>query len=262
MPDLHLRIERDENDEVEVPAPPLSEDEALLLMERAAITDAKLIPWGSNYTFAVALDDAEHGDRLGIYKPRRGESPLWDFESGTLYKREHAAYRVSRRLGWSLVPPTIVREGPHGIGSLQLYVEPKEPDEEAEDDVLNFWSARRLDIERMVLFDHITNNADRKLSHCLRGVDDRIWGIDHGLTFNTEPKLRTVLWQFVAEPISAELLTDLGSMISDETSLREELAKDLQADEVDETVRRASSLLTSGRYPRLDPRSNVPYGWW
>ncbi|MEJ7837898.1 MAG: SCO1664 family protein [Thermomicrobiales bacterium] len=262
MPDLHLRIERDEDDAKAAPAPLLSEEESLELMERAAITDAKLIPWGSNYTFAVALDDEEHGDRLAIYKPRRGESPLWDFASGTLYRREHAAYRVNRRLGWSLVPPTIVRDGPHGIGSLQLYVEPKEPDEESGDDVLGFWSAQRIEIERMVLFDHITNNADRKLSHCLRGVDDQVWGIDHGLTFNVEPKLRTVLWQYVDQPISAELLMDLGVMMQAEVEFRQELAADLQTDEVEETVRRVSRLLSSGRYPRLDPRSNVPYGWW
>jgi hypothetical protein len=92
MPDLHLRIERDE-DEAIASLPELSEDEILALMRRAAITDAKLIPWGSNYTFAVALDDDELGGRLGIYKPRRGESPLWDFETGTLYRREHAATR-------------------------------------------------------------------------------------------------------------------------------------------------------------------------
>ena len=263
MPDLHLRIERDE-DEATKPLPPITEDEALDLMRRAAITDATLIPWGSNYTFAVALEDDEHGERLGIYKPRRGESPLWDFESGTLYRREYAAYLVSRKLGWDLVPPTIVREGPHGIGSLQLYVEPKEPEEEkeGEDAVHAFWSSRRIEIERMVLFDHITNNADRKLSHCLRGVDDRIWGIDHGLTFNVDPKLRTVLWQFVGQQISTELVADLGNLLDAESEMREALCNQLRVEEIDETIRRIRYLHSSGRYPRLDPGSNVPYGWW
>jgi uncharacterized repeat protein (TIGR03843 family) len=263
MPDLHLRIERDE-DEAIASLPELAEDELLALMRRAAITDAKLIPWGSNYTFAVALDDEQHGDRLGIYKPRRGESPLWDFESGTLYRREHAAYLVSRKLGWGLVPPTIVREGPHGIGSLQLYVEPKAPEDEidGEDAVHSFWSSRRIEIERMVLFDHITNNADRKLSHCLRGVDDRIWGIDHGLTFNIEPKLRTVLWQFVGEPIAPELMGNLEALLAVESEMRTLLGSELRSEEIDATFHRVRHLWKAARYPRLDPGSNVPYGWW
>jgi uncharacterized repeat protein (TIGR03843 family) len=259
MPDLHLRIQRDDDEAVE-PLPPLADDEALALMRRAAITDAKLIPWGSNYTFAVALHDEQQGERLAIYKPRRGEAPLWDFETGTLYRREHAAYLVSRRLGWGLVPPTIVREGPHGIGSLQMYVEPREPDEE--DDVHEFWSARRIEIERMVLFDHLSNNADRKLSHCLRGTDDRIWGIDHGLTFNVAPKLRTVLWQYVGEPISPELVADLETLLTMESELRAELGSQLRIEEIDALLRRVETLRRSGCYPMLDPGSNVPYGWW
>jgi uncharacterized repeat protein (TIGR03843 family) len=114
----------------------------------------------------------------------------------------------------------------------------------------------------MVLFDHITNNADRKLSHCLRGVDDRIWGIDHGLTFNIEPKLRTVLWQFVGEPIGSELMANLEAFLSAESEIRPALAGELRSEEIDATFRRARRLHQSGQYPRLDPRSNVPHGWW
>lgn len=258
MPDLHLRIEPDDDDAA-VALPPLSEDDALVVMRRATITDAKLIPWGSNYTFAVALEDEEFGDRLAIYKPRRGESPLWDFETGTLYRREHASYLVSRRMGWGLIPPTIVRQGPHGIGSLQLYVEPKTTREQ---DDHQYWSAKRIEIERMVLFDHIANNADRKLAHCLRGVDDRVWGIDHGLTFNVEPKLRTVLWQFVGQPISAELATDLETFLTLEGNVRAELIGELRVEEIDALIRRVKMLHQAKVYPVLDPASNVPYGWW
>jgi hypothetical protein len=260
MPDLHLRIAHDDEMTTQIDLPPLSDDEAIAMMERAAIADATLIPWGSNYTFAVALTDEDAGERLAIYKPRRGEAPLWDFPTGTLYLREHAAYLVSRRLGWGIVPPTVIRHGPHGIGSLQLYVEPKEPADEDETHV--FWSARRPEIERIVLFDHIVNNADRKLTHCLRGTDDRIWGIDHGLTFNVDPKLRTVLWQYVGDAISPDLLGDLQRLLEDEPVVREELKANLAGDEVDVFLQRVRRLVERGYFPPLDPRSNIPYGWW
>lgn len=260
MPDLHLRLERDEGEAGPVALPPLDDDTAIALMKRASITDAKLIPWGSNYTFAVALQDDDLGEHLAIYKPRRGESPLWDFENGTLYRREHASYLVSRRLGWNIVPATIIRQGPHGIGSLQLYVEPKEPDEE--EDVQAFWGARRIEIERLVLFDHITNNADRKLAHCLRGVDDRIWGIDHGLTFNVDHKLRTVLWQYVGDPVSPELLADLRRLLAEKDVVRQELARDLRPEEIEVFLQRVTRMVERGHYPPLDPRRNIPYGWW
>jgi hypothetical protein len=260
MPDLHLQLEQesDDPDHPGMSLPPLPEAAALAMMRRATITDARLIPWGSNYTFAVALEDEEYGDRLAIYKPRRGEAPLWDFTPGTLYRREHASYLLSCRMGWGLVPPTIIRRGPHGIGSVQLYVEPKP----GQDEDYEFWGAKRIEIERMVMFDHIANNADRKLSHCLRGVDDRIWGIDHGLTLNLEPKLRTVLWQYVAQPISGELMADLERFLLAEAEVREELQADLQPEEIDALMQRARMLHRAGNYPELDPGANVPRGWW
>jgi uncharacterized repeat protein (TIGR03843 family) len=141
-----------------------------------------------------------------------------------------------------------------------MYVEPREPDQE--EDVQEFWSARRIEIERIVLFDHLSNNADRKLAHCLRGTDDRIWGIDHGLTFNVVPKLRTVLWQYVGDPISPELVADLETLLSMESELREDLASELRIEEIDALLRRIDGLQRSRCYPVLDPGSNVPYGWW
>lgn len=257
MPDLHLRLRNEETGEP-VPQPVLSEDETLELLRESEITAAKVVPWGSNYTFAVALETGEKQDYLAIYKPRAGENPLWDFPHGTLYLREHASYLLSKRLGWDIVPPTVIRDGPHGIGTLQLYVEPKM----GRGDDHEFWGQRSLPIERMVLFDYIANNADRKISHCLLDVNDKVWGIDHGLTFNKDPKLRTVLHQFSGLPVSAPLLEDIARLHAERKDIREELKNHLGRAELDVLIVRLGRLVQMACHPELDPRYNVPYGWW
>ena len=181
----------------------VSVEEVCRLLREADLGECELVPWGSNYTFAVPLRTKEDASFLGIYKPHKGERPLWDFPSG-LYKREVAAFQTSEALGWGLVPPTVIRSGPHGVGSLQLYIAPREGTEystlqEQHHDVLR----------RFALFDIIANNADRKAGHCFLGVDGRVWGIDHGLTFHAYPKLRTVIWDFQDEPVPAEMLRDV-----------------------------------------------------
>ncbi|MCC6314857.1 MAG: hypothetical protein IT337_12685 [Thermomicrobiales bacterium] len=255
MPNLFLQM-RDDADDV-TPAP-LNEAEALAVLGTAEIGSEQLIPWGSNYSFAVALRTDEGRAQLAIYKPQAGEAPLYDFPEGTLYQREVAAYRLSRWLEWDLVPPTVVRDGPHGIGSLQLYIE---PDPERTDSP-RAWGACAPEIERIVLFDHIANNADRKIGHCLRDKQGKAWGIDHGLTFNHVPKLRTVLWQYVGEPISSELMDDLQRLVESEAEVRAELAPYLSEPELDAVFARAGRLWATGRYPNLSSRRNVPYGWW
>ena len=258
MPNLVLRLTDEDDADNARAAAPLSEDEALALLNDSEITAAQLVPWGSNYTFGVALTMPSGREHLGIYKPRAGEAPLWDFPEGTLYKREYAAYLLSRRLGWNLVPPTVVREGPHGIGSVQLYVEPDAERTAVQD----FWLEPRPEIERLALFDHITNNADRKIGHCLLDRDGRIWGIDHGLTFNEDPKLRTVLWQFVGQPISEPLQRDLTELMDDSACLSDELSPWIARREITALRRRIERLLTRGAYPGPSGRRNVPYGWW
>lgn len=258
MPDLFLEIDGDDGGLKMTPATQLSEDEALALLASAEITASKLIPWGSNYSFAVVLEAPNGHQQLAIYKPRSGETPLYDFPDGTLYRREVAAYLLSRRLGWDIVPPTIVRDGPHGVGSLQLYVEPKADN----GDDRRFWGGCTPAIERLVLFDHIANNADRKIGHCLRDKDGRVWGIDHGLTFNRYPKLRTVLWQYVGDPIAADLLADLTRLRLHPAEVRRELAPFLSRDELDALFDRVDHLLKTRTYPHLNSRRNVPYGWW
>lgn len=259
MPDLHIRLTDDEPGASERPvAAMLSEDQALAMLASAEFVAEKLVPWGSNYTFAVGLEADGELSHIGIYKPKLGERPLWDFPNGTLYLREYAAYRFSRWLGWDLVPPTVLRDGPHGPGSLQLYVEPTgdEIDESA------FWGRTIPEIERMVMFDFLTNNADRKIGHCLVDVHGRLWGIDHGLTFNEDPKLRTVLWQFSGEPFSPEIMQDITRLLEPDAEIYAELAELLGPSEVRALLRRAHMLHQAGRYPELDPYVNVPYGWW
>jgi hypothetical protein len=257
MPDLFLELRDDSGEEEQTPAP-ISEDEALEMLRTAEFTAARLIPWGSNYSFAAALEDGAGRSHLAIYKPRAGEAPLYDFPDGTLYQRELAAYLFSRWAGWDLVPPTVVRDGPRGIGSVQLYVEPEgeRPDRE------EFWGSHDLQVERLVLFDHLVNNADRKFSHCLRDRAGKVWGIDHGLTFNREPKLRTVLWQFVGEPISPPLLREVRCLRDRQHELPETLGGILSRTEVEALTRRITQFAESGCYPVLNPRRNIPYGWW
>ncbi len=257
MPDLHLRLHDTETGDEHHQAP-IPEADALELLTKAEISTATLVPWGSNYTFAVALEREGDSSHLAIYKPRRGERPLWDFPTGTLYLREHASYLLSRQLGWNIVPPTVIRRGPHGLGSLQLYIE---PNPEREDDY-EFWGAKRDEIERMALFDQITNNADRKISHCLVSVHGELWGIDHGLTFNVDPKLRTVLWQYVGEPVSPGLLDDLTALVAEESNVRCQFERHLERDELDAFFARVAAILKTGRFPELDPNRNIPSGWW
>jgi len=257
MPDLFLEL-RDETGSAEVTPAPLAEDDVVELLRDAEFTASRLVPWGSNYTFAVALEAPDSRSHLAIYKPQAGEAPLYDFPDGSLYRREHAAYLFSKWAGWDLVPPTVVRDGPHGIGSVQLYVQPASDGGDHHD----FWSSRDPAIERMVLFDHIVNNADRKISHCLRDESGKVWGIDHGLTFNREPKLRTVLWQFVGEPISPPLMRELRELHERREELRETLAGDINSGEIEALLRRITRVADHGCYPALSPRRNVPYGWW
>lgn len=237
---------------------PEEREGVIAFMQRARISEAKLVPWGSNYTFAVVLHDPRDAfdDTIAIYKPRAGEAPLWDFPDGTLYLREYAAYLVSQALGWEFIPPTVIRDGPHGIGTVQAYIEPDQ-----EEHYFRFRAHYRDELRRVALFDLITNNADRKAGHCFIGESDRrVWGIDHGLTFNVQPKLRTVIWDFCGEPIDDELLRKLIDVSADR-DLAERLRRLLDPLEVRAFQARAERLAEAGVFPELNPRRNVPYGW-
>jgi uncharacterized repeat protein (TIGR03843 family) len=212
------------------------------LLSRGDITVKGRMPWSSNYTFLVELrlgDATSHA----VYKPERGERPLWDFPRG-LHKREVAAYRLSEALGWSLVPPTLPREGPHGPGSLQLFIE---ADFEQHYFTLREDPAHRDRLERICVFDLITNNADRKAGHCLLGSDGAVYAIDNGLCFHVDPKLRTVIWDFADDPIPSEILADLDRLAS--RNLPRAIAALLVPAERDALLTRTRALLKHAHFP-------------
>jgi uncharacterized repeat protein (TIGR03843 family) len=181
------------------------------------------MPWSSNATFLV---NVRCGDEVAqaIYKPIRGERPLWDFEPG-LHRRELAAYRLSEAMGLDLVPPTIIRDGPHGEGSLQWFV-----DADHQQHYFTIHESREDlhgALRAVAAFDLLANNTDRKSGHVLIDGDDHIWGIDHGLCFATDFKLRTVVWEFggetipdplvaVVAPIAAAVPLDIAALLADD----------------------------------------------
>jgi hypothetical protein len=209
------------------------------------------IPWASNATLLARVRHREL-EGLAVYKPVRGERPLWDFPSGTLYRREVAAYLVSERLGWRLVPPTLVRDGPLGVGSLQLYV-----DADAEVTAFELLAAGNAALARIAAFDVVTNNADRKAGHCLLAEDEHVWAIDHGLCFHVEPKLRTVLWDLAGHRLAAADVADLEALAAEAAGGG--LDGLLDADEVAALGERALALARVGTLPA--PGSGRAYPW-
>ena len=200
------------------------------------------MPWSSNGTF---LCEVRCGDevRRAIYKPERGERELWDFPAG-LHRREVAAYELSRALGWDLVPVTVGRDGPFGFGSVQDVVD---ADFEQHYFTLYEHDAHHPALRRMCAFDLVGNNTDRKSGHVLLARDGRIRGIDHGLMFHHEFKLRTVIWEFGGEPVPDDVCSDLEAFAA--SGLPEALAGLLDPFERDAVLTRARALLDAGRFP-------------
>jgi hypothetical protein len=241
--------------------PPLAIPEVLSLLETGAISTVHgLIANSSNYTFLLTLTDESGTEGIAVYKPRRGERPLWDFPDGTLYARERAAFLLSAALGWDVVPPTVVRDGPNGVGSFQWFIT-HNPQEHY------FTFGERPDlsaqIQRLAAFDLITNNADRKGGHMLLDADDHLWAIDNGLSFNVQHKLRTVIWDYQGEDIPRPLLNDLRLLrerLCDEADpLTVELNDLLYSGEITATLHRVERVLKSGRFPR--PGGGPSYPW-
>jgi len=210
------------------------------------------MPWSSNATFLVTV--GHQGTEFdAVYKPGRGERPLWDFPDG-LYRREVAAYALSEMLGWQLVPETIVRrDAPFGPGSLQRFV-----DADFSQHYFTLVEDERHHdaLRAMGTFDLVANNADRKSGHCLLDGDGHVWGVDHGLCFHAEPRLRTVIWEFGGEPIPDPLLADLERLA---TSAPAGLKGLLSPAEGRAVARRAAGVVGLGRFP--DPGAARPYPW-
>jgi uncharacterized repeat protein (TIGR03843 family) len=215
-----------------------------------------VLPRSSNFTFLARARDDSGSETLTVYKPRRGEAPLWDFPDGTLGKREVAAHLVARELGWPWVPTTAYRDGPEGPGSVQLFVE-FDPSQH----YFTLLEGREDEFRRIALFDVVVNNADRKGGHCLLSVDGRIFAIDHGVCFGTGTRLRTVIWEFAGEPVDEAMLADLSRVREAVAngSLGEELRALLAQEEVDATVARIDALLADPRFPAAELER--PYPW-
>jgi len=206
----------------------------------AGLPDVKilgLLHGASNYTFLTRLGPHRPSDLRAVYKPARGESPLWDFEAGTLYQREVAAYELSKVLGWPRIPPTVVREkAPHGVGAMQLFVEA---------------DGR-----------HFLGNADRKSGHCLFDADDNVWVIDHGLTFHVDNKLRTVIWDFSGQPLPGEMCVDIERALVEveRGGLAETLKALLSPPEVRLLKRRLRGVLEPAwRFPEPTSAWSIPW---
>ncbi|WNM34120.1 SCO1664 family protein [Streptomyces sp. Li-HN-5-11] len=208
-----------------------------------------------------------------VYKPVAGERPLWDFPDGTLAEREVAAYEVSEATGWGLVPPTVLRDGPYGEGMVQLWIEAspeaellalvdaEEPGpgwkaigfaEVGEGRTALLVHADDERLRRMAVLDAVINNADRKGGHLLPTSDGRLYGIDHGVTFHVDDKLRTLLWGWAGEPLPAQALDVLKALkdaLGDGGALAARLAGLITPAETDATRARVEALLASGRHP-------------
>lgn len=225
---------------------------ALTVLAEGELDILGRMPWSSNATFLV---DLEHpaAELQAIYKPHRGERPLWDFPSG-LYRRERAAYVLSTALGWDLVPPTVLREGALGVGSLQLVVP---CDYEQHFFTLVEDPAHHHVLKRLCLFDVVANSTDRKAGHCLLGNDAKIYAIDNGLSFHEEFKLRTVIWNWGGDPIPAQDADELLALA--EAGLPAELDELLDADEIDAIETRIHRLVSTGTFP-ID-HSGHRYPW-
>lgn len=207
----------------------------------------------SNETFLVQISCGDDS-AWAVYKPEAGERPLSDFEPG-LYRRERAAYLLSEHLEWVIVPPTVIRkDSPLGVGSLQWFIE---GDQREHYFTLYAGSPEtRAVLAQIALFDCITNNTDRKSGHVLRGDDGHVWGIDHGLCFSADFKLRTVIWDFAGEPIPSTLLNDITPLAE---AVPPGVAELLDDAEVAALQRRVQRLLREGVLP-VD-RTGRRYPW-
>lgn len=232
-------------------------------------------------------DPAEAAVRV-VYKPVRGERPLWDFPDGTLAGREVASYLVSQALGWPVIPETILREGPLGPGMVQRWIDSVDNHSERRDrlDLVDLVPAgevpdgfrevlRAVDgagaevslvhaddprLQRMAVLDVLLNNADRKGGHALEGLDGEVYGVDHGICLHTEPKLRTVLWGWAGEPVEQELLTDIGKFVEAiPGKVADALAEHITDEEIAALAARGRRLLDRPVMPL--PRSSRPIPW-
>jgi uncharacterized repeat protein (TIGR03843 family) len=254
------------------PASVLADDDALDLLTNGDMALEGRLVDASNTTLRAEITLAGLTRRC-VYKPVRGERPLWDFPNGTLAGREVSAFLVSQATGWDLVPPTILRDGPLGVGACQLWIdEPSDaetligfvpaydvpegwlPVANARDEIGDAYALAHADdprLARLAVLDAVLNNADRKGGHVLYAPGGHLYGVDHGVCFHVDNKLRTVLWGWTGKPIPPESLDTLASLEAALSSaLGETLCEHLTAAEVRQIGLRVRRLIRAGRYPR------------
>jgi len=223
-------------------------DSALQLLQHGEISVEGRLVDASNATLFCDIELTGTTARC-VYKPIAGERPLWDFPDGTLAARELATYAVSEATGWDVVPPTVLRDGPYGPGLCQLWVD---VDESVDLGVLA--RSDHPDLRRMAVLDAVVNNADRKGGHLLPRPDGRVQGVDHGVCFSVEDKLRTLLWQWRGTPLGDDAVEVLSRVRAElEGPLGEALGELLTRREVRATVTRVDRLLAEGCYPHPSP---------
>ena len=240
-------------DERPPPAADLSGPAWLELLAEGELEVLGRLPWSSNYSF-LAMVRLRGIEQRAVYKPGRGERPLWDYPGG-LFRREVAAYELSAALALGIVPETVLRlEGPHGEGSVQRFVD---ADFAEHYFTLLNEPLHHAQLRRIAAFDLLINNGDRKGGHLIVDWESRIWGIDHGLCFHVEGKLRTVMWDFAGEELPAEVLAACELVVD---SIPDPVAALLEGDECAALRRRAVRLLRKPLFPspREDHRA---YPW-
>lgn len=234
---------------------PADDAEALHLLRTGEVDLEGRMLDASNVTLVGAIRTDELAAEC-VYKPVAGERPLWDFPDGTLAGREISAFLVSEATGWRVVPPTVLREGPFGPGMVQLWID-------GDDDVDLAEYVRRDDpaLRRMAVFDAVVNNADRKGGHIIPMPDGHAYGVDHGICFSVEPKLRTLLWRWAGKRLPVDAVEMLARLADDlRGDLGEELHEHLTRSEVRATQRRVAELLRTGRHP--EPSGDWPALPW
>ncbi|TXS47350.1 SCO1664 family protein [Streptomyces sp. OR43] len=256
-----------------IPSRRLSDDELITLLGKGQLTVLGQVRGASNAVLYCSV--AYEGEQAHcVYKPVAGEQPLWDFPDGTLAQREVAAYEVSEVTGWGLVPPTVLRDGPYGQGMCQLWIEAAPQDEDApgllalveDEEPGEGWKPVVLAevgegrtallvhaddprLRRLAVLDAVINNGDRKGGHLLPGPDGRLYGIDHGVTFNADDKLRTLLWGWAGEPLPAEavgVLDRLAAELEPGAALLTRLGELITAAEIEALRARVEALRGTG----------------
>jgi len=223
------------------------------ILQKGSIQIEGQFTFSSNYTFLTSIE-FENSSCKAVYKPQKGETPLWDFSPDTLANRETAAFLISEMLSWGHVPPTIIRaDAPFGRGSLQLFI-PHNPE-------INYFSLSeeiKENLRPVVVFDLIVNNADRKGGHIIIDDQGQIWLIDHGICFHHQPKLRTVIWDFIGERISDKIILDLhllNDKLEQNSPLISELEQLLSLQELTALKKRVEHIIRVPFFPVPDKNS-------